>query len=182
MQIIVGLGNPGKEYQNTRHNAGFLALDYIRKEINQDGVCTKSKFKAEIYELLLDGNKNMLVYPQTYMNKSGEAVREIMDFYKLSTKDILILHDEIDLPVGVIKFTESSGSAGHNGVKSLMDSLGTQDFKRIRIGVESRENKSIPPTDAFVLQPFTEDELKLVPFEAIKNRVLLELREKKKAE
>jgi peptidyl-tRNA hydrolase, PTH1 family len=182
MQLIVGLGNPGKEYQNTRHNVGFLALDYFRKEINQDGACTKSKFKAEIYELVLDGNKHLLVYPQTYMNKSGEAVGEIMNFYKLSPADILVMHDEVDLPVGVIKFTESSGSAGHNGIKSMIGNLGTQDFRRIRIGVESRENKTMPPTDTFVLQPFKEEELKQVPFEAIKNRVLLELREKKKVE
>jgi peptidyl-tRNA hydrolase, PTH1 family len=179
MQLIVGLGNPGKEYETTRHNAGFLALDYIRKEMNQEGVCSASKFKAEIYELVVDGTKHLMIYPQTYMNKSGEAVREIMDFYKLTSNNILVLQDDVDLPLGVIRFTENSGSAGHNGIKSLILSLGTQEFRRIRIGVESREDKSIPPTESFVLQKFAQDELKQLPLEAIKDRVLFELREKK---
>jgi peptidyl-tRNA hydrolase, PTH1 family len=178
MQIVVGLGNPGKEYEKTRHNAGFIALDNIRNKYNRDGVCSRSKFQAHIYELIIDGTKHLLVYPQTFMNLSGKAVREIMDFYKLTPKDILVLHDEVDLPVGTIKFTESSGHAGHNGIKSLIEELGTQDFRRIRIGVESREGDSKIPTDAFVLQPFTEEELKTIPWDSVEARTMMELRKK----
>ena len=180
MQLIIGLGNPGKEYELTRHNAGFLALDHIRKNITPDGVCASSKFKANIYELVLEnGAKHLLVYPQTYMNNSGMAVRQIMDFYKLGPTDILVLHDEIDLPLGIIRFTENSSAAGHNGVKSIIQELGTQEFRRIRIGVESRENRSMIPTDAFVLQKFGEDELKKIPWDDVQTRVLFELQEKK---
>ncbi len=178
MQLVVGLGNPGKEYERTRHNAGFIALDQIRNKYNQDGVCSSSKFDAHVYELVVDGTKNLLVYPQTFMNLSGKAVKQIADFYKLSPKDILVLHDEVDFPVGTIKFTESSGHAGHNGIRSLIEELGTQDFRRIRIGVESREVDSKIPTDAFVLQPFTDEEIQKIPWDNIETRVMAELRKK----
>lgn len=176
MQIIIGLGNPGKEYQNNRHNAGFLSLDFILKDL-QAISCT-SKFDAKICEIH-NPEKTFFVYPETFMNNSGKAVKKIMDFYKLEPKDILVIHDEIDLPLGTIKFTEGSGHAGHNGVRSLIDELGTNQFRRIRIGVETRTDKTIPPTDAFVLQDFSEEELKQIPFEQIKSRVELELRPKK---
>ena len=112
------------------------------------------------------------------MNDSGKAVKQILDFYKLTPKDIVVLHDDVDLPLGTIKFTDNSGSAGHNGVTSLIDYLGTKEFRRIRIGVESRENKEHMPTDAFVLQDFSDEELEQIPFDAIKARVLLELKAK----
>ena len=178
MQLVVGLGNPGKEYEKTRHNAGFIALDKIRSKYNQDGVCSSSKFDAHIYELVVDGTKHLLVYPQTFMNLSGKAIRQVMDFYKLEPKDILVLHDEVDLPAGTIKFTESSGHAGHNGIRSVIEELGTQNFRRIRIGVESREPDSKIPTDAFVLQPFSNEDLEKIPWDSVEARVLMELRKK----
>ena len=170
MNLIIGLGNPDKEHKNTRHNVGFMALDHLRDNFPDASNC--SKFKAEIFEFHLNGKKNFLVYPQTYMNNSGQSVREIMDFYKLEPKDILVIHDDTDLPLGAVKFTESSGSAGHNGVNSLIEHLGTKDFKRIRVGVESREDKSLIPTEDFVLQNFSTEELEKIPFEEIKERVL----------
>jgi PTH1 family peptidyl-tRNA hydrolase len=180
MQLIVGLGNPGKEYEKTRHNVGFLALDHIIASIDKEGVCTTSKFETKIYELVMEGEKHLLVYPQTFMNNSGRAVKQVMNFYKLSPKDILVLHDEVDLPIGTIRFTDNSGHAGHNGIRSIIDELGTKEFRRIRIGVESRENKENLPTDAFVLQNFSKDELDKIPWEEIKNRVLFELKPRHK--
>ena len=175
MQIVIGLGNPGSKYEKTRHNAGFMALDYILKDL-QAISCTSS-FDSKICEVHMP-EKTFFVYPQTFMNDSGKAVRQILDFYKLSPKDILVIHDDIDLPLGTIKFTDNSGDAGHNGIKSIIESLGTKEFRRVRVGVESRTDKTQMPTDAFVLQEFSADELKKIPFEEIKARVMLELKPK----
>ncbi|MDB4939655.1 MAG: aminoacyl-tRNA hydrolase [Candidatus Doudnabacteria bacterium] len=175
MQLVIALGNPGEKYKQTRHNAGFLALDYILKDLKVIS-CT-SKFDAKICEVH-DPEKTFYIYPETYMNASGQAVKKIMDFYKLQPKDVLVLQDEIDLPLGTIKFTQGSGHAGHNGVRSIIDELGTNEFRRIRIGIESRERGGHIPTEAFVLQNFKEDELPKIPFDAIKARVLLELKPK----
>ncbi len=179
MNIIIGLGNPGEKYSHTRHNAGFLALDNFSEYAERKGaqnLGTQKKFQSAIREIIFSGKsgaanlnseKILLAYPQTFMNESGAAVKELLGFYKLSTENILVLHDDIDLPLGTIKFTESSGSAGHNGIKSIIENLGTQQFRRIRIGIETRTDKNIPPTDAFVLQNFSEEELSKIPFEEI---------------
>ena len=159
MKIIVGLGNPGEKYINTRHNAGFLAVDYYLKDLGV--INCQSKFNAQICELHTNGDKIFFIKPQTFMNNSGSAVREIIQFYKIDpSKDLLVIHDEKDLPFASIKTTESSGSAGHNGVQNIIDELGGQNFMRIRIGVESREPDSPIPTDVFVLQNFSEEEFK----------------------
>lgn len=158
MKIIIGLGNPGTKYEHTRHNAGFLAIDYYLKDI--DAISCQSKFKAQVCEVHFGATKTFFVKPQTYMNRSGEAVQEIATFYKIDPKtDILVLHDEIDLPFGTIRNTDSSSAAGHNGVQSIIDALGTQDFHRIRIGVESRASRDELPTDVFVLSPFTAEQM-----------------------
>ncbi len=169
MQIIVGLGNPGDKYSKTRHNAGFMALDFILKD--KHVISCASKFDAKICEEH-DPQKTFYIYPQTFMNDSGKAVRQIMDFYKLSPADLVVIHDDVDLPLGTIRFTEVSSDAGHNGVKSIIEAIGTQDFKRIRIGIESRLDRAVPPTDAFVLQNFSEDELKKIPFEEIRDKLI----------
>lgn len=158
MKIIIGLGNPGEKYTQTRHNAGFLALDFYMKDLQV--INCASKFDAQICELQTDGNKVFFVKPQTFMNKSGSVVRELMQFYKLdATQDILVVHDETDLPLGKIKNTDESRAAGHNGVQNIIDELGTNNFHRIRIGVETRESRNDLPTDVFVLQNFTDSEL-----------------------
>jgi PTH1 family peptidyl-tRNA hydrolase len=160
MKIIVGLGNPGEKYKNTRHNAGFLAVDYI---LNNDGFMDAKpshEFKSEMYSWGSGDSKLIFLKPQTYMNDSGQALKVICNFYKLDlSKDLLIIHDEVDLPFDTIRLTESSSAAGHNGVQSIIDNIGTQDFHRIRIGVETRASREELPTDAFVLQNFSDEEL-----------------------
>lgn len=172
MKIIAGLGNPEDKYLHTRHNAGFLALDFYMKDLNV--INCSSKFKAQICELQENGEKIFFIKPQTFMNLSGTAVKEICDFYKIdASKDLLVIHDEKDLPLGQIKTTPSSSGAGHNGVQNIIEELGTQDFNRIRIGIESREEGSPVPTDVFVLQRFTDEEL-----EMLDSKIFSEVKEK----
>lgn len=161
MKIIVGLGNPGTRYELTRHNAGFLAVDFFLK--SHEAITCQSKFNAQICEYHENNEKVFIIKPQSFMNLSGQVVAEICCFYKLDVKkDLLVLHDEKDINFGLIKTTSSSGSAGHNGVQNIIDELGTKDFSRIRIGVETRELNSPIPTDDFVLQKFSDDELKIL--------------------
>lgn len=158
MKIIVGLGNPGQQYSHNRHNVGFLAIDFLLKDIGSSNC--QSKFKAQICEVHFGSQKTFFIKPQTFMNNSGETVKEIAQFYKLDpSTDILVLHDEVDLPFGTIRSTASASSAGQNGVQNIIDVLGTQDFHRIRIGVETRESRAEMDTRDFVLQNFTNVEL-----------------------
>ncbi len=158
MKIIVGLGNPGMQYANTRHNAGFLGLDYYMKDL--ETIHCQSSFMSQICEIHFAATKTFFVKPQTFMNKSGQAVKELLHFYKANpSSDLLVIHDDKDLPFGSIKTTTSAGGAGHNGVQNIIDELGTKEFSRIRIGVESRPEGSPIPTDAFVLHPFDPEEL-----------------------
>jgi PTH1 family peptidyl-tRNA hydrolase len=162
MKLIVGLGNPGEKYKQTRHNAGFLALDFL---LNNDGFMDAKpshEFKSEIFSWKdAAGEKILFVKPQTYMNDSGQALKIICNFYKMNlAKDLLVVHDDTDLPFGEIRTTDSSSSAGHNGVQSIIDNIGTQNFHRVRIGVEARQSRDQMPTDAFVLQNFSDEELK----------------------
>ncbi len=158
MKIIVGLGNPGVKYTTTRHNAGFLALDYFLKD--KEVINCASKFEAQICEYHLGAEKMFFVKPQSFMNNSGKVIREIVQFYKVDpTTDLLIVHDDKDLKFGDLKTTMSSSGAGHNGVQDIINEFGSQEFNRIRIGVESREPGSPIPTDVFVLQNFNDEEL-----------------------
>lgn len=162
-KIIVGLGNPGIKYAKTRHNAGWLILDHLinelQKETNQT-ITWRSKrdWLAEIAEI----DNILLVKPQTMMNNSGQAVRAILDYYDLIVADLsnrlLVIHDELDLPSGTVRWSNNSRSAGHNGVQSIIDHLGTQNFIRYRVGIQPIE----PPTDtiAYVLKNFSASELK----------------------
>jgi PTH1 family peptidyl-tRNA hydrolase len=161
-----------------------MALDYFSKELlekqNSLKISKQEKFNAIIVDTAFLSNaseweKLLLVYPQTFMNNSGVAVQEILSFYKLGPSDIIVIHDEIDLPLGTVRVTEDSGAAGHNGVKSIIEQLGTTKFKRIRIGIESRIENRIPPTDVFVLEPFKEEELYLLPFTKISEKINEEL-------
>jgi PTH1 family peptidyl-tRNA hydrolase len=162
MKLIVGLGNPGEKYKHNRHNAGFLVLDFL---LSFDGFMQAKpshEFKSEIFSWAnAEGEKILFVKPQTYMNDSGQALKVLCNFYKMDVgKELLVIHDDTDLPFGEIRTTGSSSSAGHNGVQSIIDNIGTQDFRRIRIGVETRASRDEMPTDAFVLQNFSDDELK----------------------
>ncbi len=165
MKLIIGLGNPGIKYQTTRHNAGFLAMDYILKDL--DTISCVSKFKGHVCEAHFTATnhpkgpvKVFFVKPQTYMNNSGEAVAEIVEYYRLNPeKDLLVIHDELDLKFGYWKPAFDSRAAGHNGVQSIIDHLGTQKFTRFRIGVESRKSRFDQATDEYVLTQFSETEL-----------------------
>ncbi|MBP9674506.1 MAG: aminoacyl-tRNA hydrolase [Bacteriovoracaceae bacterium] len=151
-QLIVALGNPGAEYEKTRHNAGFMVLDQLIKEKN---IKLEKKFKGEYGTFEFMGRKIFLLKPQTFMNCSGESVREIMQFFKIPLNAILVLHDELDIPFGHIMFKKGGGLAGHNGLKSIAQELSSQDFARMRIGI------SRPPqgwAGSWVLDPFSKEE------------------------
>jgi len=173
MKIIIGLGNPEEKYVGTRHNIGFAFLDKLRKEMDFPEFNLESKFKAEISK-----NKEIiLVKPITFMNLSGEAVKAILDFYKLSPEDILIIHDDLDIKVGEYKIATDSRSAGHNGVQNIIDQLGTQKFIRIRVGVGQEQDGVLAcHLDAhdFVLQKFSEEESKKI--QAIEKNILDEIK------
>ena len=165
MKIIVGLGNPGQEYTNTRHNVGFTMLDKIQQEFGFPDFEFNKKFNAEIstgvYKLRTTNQKLILVKPQTFMNLSGTAVRSLLDFFKLTPDDIIVIQDDLDLALGTYKIATDSRSAGHNGVQNLIDQLGTQKFTRLRIGIgETTTDEPLCRLGAhdFVLDKFSETE------------------------
>lgn len=153
MKLIVGLGNPGREYENTRHNCGFMVLDYLANKLNVE--INQAKFKGLYTKTKIDGEDVVLLKPQTYMNLSGESISEVMRFFKIDKKDVLVIYDDLDLPVGKIRLRESGSAGGHNGIKSTISHLGGQDFKRIRIGID--KHPYIPVVD-YVLGKFTAEE------------------------
>lgn len=152
--FIVGLGNPGKEYECTHHNIGFMALDEIAKSYNVE-FSFESKFQAYVAEIRVNGKKHFLVKPTTYMNLSGHAVRLLMDYYKVEPKDILMIHDDMDFPCGTIHIRKSGSGGGHNGVKSMVKEVGTTDIPRIRVGI-GKANKDIVD---YVLSKFSKSEM-----------------------
>ena len=136
MFLIVGLGNPGREYAATRHNIGFDAITYLSYEYQ---IPLKSKEgKALVGKGMIAGQKVMLAQPQTYMNNSGESVRALADFYKLEPEDIIIVYDDISLDVGQIRVRPKGSAGGHNGIKSIISHLGTQEFPRVKVGVGAK--------------------------------------------
>ena len=140
MYLIVGLGNPEEEYANTRHNMGFDTINKLAKQYNIE--INKKKFKGLYGTGIIEGKKVILLKPQTYMNLSGESIREIVDFYKIQTADIILIYDDIDIDVGIIKIRKKGGPGTHNGMKSVIKHLGTGDFARVRVGIGSPQNKS----------------------------------------
>jgi PTH1 family peptidyl-tRNA hydrolase len=155
--LIVGLGNPGAEYEKTRHNVGFRALDLLAKEAGVK--VDRSKFRALIRTAELGGQKVLLLKPETYMNNSGEAVHLAAMFYKLPIDHILVLSDDISLPVGKIRVRAEGSAGGHNGLKSIISHLGCQDFPRVRIGVGAKPHPDYDLAD-WVLSRFSPEEEK----------------------
>ncbi len=155
--IIVGLGNPGKEYITTRHNTGFLSLEYIsqKERIN----INRSKFKALVADVNYGGTHCLFMMPQTFMNKSGEAVSEAAAFYKIPSQNIIVIFDDISLPVGKMRIRKNGSAGGHNGIKSIIECLGTNDFPRIKVGVGEKPHKEMDLAD-WVLSHFGDDEKK----------------------
>lgn len=143
MKLIIGLGNPGKEYLKTWHNIGFLAVDQIASTFDYTDFKTEKKFKAEISSGGLQSEKIILAKPQTFMNNSGESVGALIKYYKINTEDLIIIHDDIDLPLGRIKITQDASAGGHNGIKSIIQHLGTQNFIRIRVGVATPKKEKL---------------------------------------
>ena len=157
MKCIIGLGNIGKEYENTRHNSGFIMLDKIANKYN---ISIDKKKKKCIYgEGNINGQKVALVKPTTFMNLSGEAIVEIMNWYKVELKDILVIYDDIDLNFGQIRYKEKGSSGTHNGMRNIIQNLKSEEFARVRVGIENRGDVPIPLID-YVLQKFSKDELK----------------------
>jgi peptidyl-tRNA hydrolase, PTH1 family len=135
MKVIIGLGNPGPKYGSTRHNIGFAVIDYLA---SGPGVSAfRKRFQAEIAEFTEGSEQVLLVKPQTFMNLSGRSVREIVDFYKLEAKDILVICDDIALPIGKLRARASGSHGGQNGLRNIQEQLGTQDYSRLRIGIDS---------------------------------------------
>lgn len=152
--LIVGLGNMGREYEKTRHNAGFWVIDELVKRYAL-GQPSKAR-KSLLYEGLINNKRVVLAKPQTYMNLSGEAVRALIDFYKIETAQMLIVHDDLDLPLGTLRLRKDGSAGGQNGVKNIILHTGTQNFGRLRFGIGRPEGR-IPARD-YVLQAFLGDD------------------------
>lgn len=180
MKLIIGLGNPGKKYVNTHHNLGFMALDFLREKSGAPKFKMNKKCNAEISK-----NDNIIfAKPQTFMNNSGESVSKLLSFFKIAPEDISVIHDDLDLEFGKVKIGAGHGAAGHNGVKSIIGHLGTQDFNRIRLGIgrphaaeapRGGHPLHLPPrppslrsgisgqAEDYVLQKFSPEETKQLP-------------------
>ena len=158
MKLIVGLGNPGRKYEQSWHNIGFLVLDQIAKSKSDEFLKFKKspKFQAEINEGLNPQEKIILAKPQTFMNKSGLAVKALVKFYKIEPANLWLFHDDIDLPLGKIRISKDASAAGHKGVQSVIDELGYQNFIRFRLGIQKNTPLEIP-TEDYVLQKINKD-------------------------
>ncbi|MDU5149439.1 aminoacyl-tRNA hydrolase [uncultured Anaerococcus sp.] len=158
MYCIVGLGNPGLKYENTRHNAGFLTIDYLANKFGID--VKKSKFKSLYGQGVISGQKVMLVKPQTYMNNSGEAVREIKNFYKFDIDKLIVIYDDIDIEFGTIRIRKKGSAGTHNGMKSIIYQIQDDKFPRIKIAVGKKPEYM--DLANFVLSGFTEKEAEVI--------------------
>ncbi len=184
MKLIIGLGNPGTQYEHTRHNAGFLCADWLREEWKCAPFVLNKKMSSAVSGGSLENEKVLIVKPQTFMNNSGEAVRALWQFYKLAPSDIAVIHDDLDIAWGKFKVSDASRSGGHLGVQSIIDALGTQNFPRVRIGIgrpaslpnldeqADTANNYVSP-EAFVLQNFSSEELATLTklFPEVKNHL-----------
>lgn len=157
MRLIVGLGNPGKEYERTRHNVGFMMLDLYA---NSKGLSfQKEKFNGSYLEFIHDSEKVILLKPLSYMNLSGEVIKKFVDFYKINLGDILIINDDLDLDIGAYKLKSTGSSGGHNGLKNIELHLGSQNYKRFKIGISNNKNMD---TKDYVLGKFSKDEMTIL--------------------
>lgn len=152
MFLVVGLGNPGSQYEDTRHNIGFKVIDNIAKEYNIE--INRQKFKGIYGEGFINGEKVILLKPTTYMNLSGESVREIVNFYKISNEEIIVMYDDISLPVGKMRIREKGSHGGHNGIRNIILNLGTDVFPRVKIGVGAPKGNLV----SHVLGKFSDEE------------------------
>lgn len=164
-KLICGLGNKGKRYTDTRHNAGFQAVDFLADEWGSQTFVASSNAPAVVTERMVGGTKIKLAKPQTMMNKSGTAIRELSNYFSISPEHILILHDDVDLPIGSFRVSFASSAGGHNGVRSIINTLGTHEFTRLRIGIgpsNQKEGRQDIDTRAFVLGQFTDQQRQML--------------------
>jgi len=155
MKLILGLGNPGKEYSDTRHNMGWMAVDVLA-QANDAELREKEKFHARIAEIREGDERIILAQPTTFMNASGDALLAIMQFYKIEAKEVLVVQDEMDLPLGELAFLASGGNAGHNGITSIQEKLGHKNIARLRLGIG--RPLSMQAKESFVLEPFSKED------------------------
>lgn len=177
MYLIVGLGNPEKEYAHTRHNMGFDTINEIAKKNNIE--ITKNKFKGLYETAIIQGQKVILLKPQTYMNSSGESIKEVVDFYNIKPEEIIVIYDDIDIEKGIIKIRKKGSSGSHNGMKSVIQELNTTEFPRIRVGIGQPQFKndminyvigSVPKEEQEILHQGVEKASKAVE-EILKNGI-----------
>lgn len=154
MELLVGLGNPGRRYEQTRHNIGFEVVRFLARRHAASG--TRLKFESELAEIQVGEHRVLLACPQTYMNLSGRAVRQIVDFYKLPVESLLVVSDDLNLPTGQLRLRGSGSAGGQKGLQNIIDQLGTQQFARLRIGID-RPSGGGSATD-YVLQRFSKSE------------------------
>ena len=155
MKLIVGLGNPGKKYEKTRHNCGFMAIDFYASKNNLE---FKNKFNGLYSEQTINNEKIIFLKPQTYMNLSGNCILKFVNFYHIDINDILVIYDDIDFEVGTFKIKRNGSAGGHNGIKSIINMLNTEEIKRVRIGI----SKNTIPLEDYVLQKFSKEDYEKV--------------------
>jgi len=158
MKCIVGLGNPGRKYHNTRHNVGFMVIDELLER--QGWSLNKKKFNGHYIIDYIGNEQVILLKPQTYMNLSGDSIKPLMDFYKIDPEDLLVIYDDLDLPAGKIRLRQTGGHGGHNGMRSIISTTGTKDFNRIRVGID-RPIQGMTVID-YVLSRFSKNEQKVI--------------------
>ena len=169
MKLIIGLGNPGNNYENTRHNMGWMAVDHFAKE-NDIEMHLEPKFQGIIGSFSINGEKSLLLKPVTFMNLSGESVIKVMNFYKIDVEDIIVISDDLDSPLGRIRLRAKGSAGGHNGHKNIAEHIGTEAYKRIKLGID---RSNVIPVIDWVLKKFTKDELKTLEptFDKVSNAI-----------
>lgn len=159
MKIVVGLGNPGKEYEKTRHNMGYMFLDYLQEKYNF--LIDTKKFDSYIKEVYINNEKVVFVKPLTFMNLSGNAVYKIKKFYKIEDKDILIIFDDIDIPFGEVRYKESGSGGSHNGMKNIVQMLNSKNMPRLKLGIGNIKHENQDLAD-FVLERFSKEQMEML--------------------
>ena len=157
MKLVIGIGNPGKEYENTRHNIGFDTIDMLVSKLNI--LNSKEKFNGVYFETLINGEKVILLKPQSYVNLSGIVVRKFIDYFKIDIKDILVIVDDLDQKIGSYKIKSNSSSGGHNGLKNIEQNIGTKDYKRLKIGINNGNKDNVVD---YVLGRFNKEERNII--------------------
>ena len=159
MKLLVGLGNPGPQYETTRHNAGFLVLDLLAKHAGASWEGASSKLHGQVAKATLFGQRCLLLKPQTFMNRSGRAVGAAMRFYKLPARGVIVLHDDLDVAVGQVKAREGGGHGGHNGIRSIIEETGRREFQRMKIGIGRPQGGAGQDVSGWVLGRMSNEEL-----------------------